>query len=107
MARHIIDPVEIESARENGTQTSSYVFDVSDFMLDGEVCTGIVLGLAEVLDRDPAYLTPLTEVVDCDALRMLFQPRRYGDLRDDVSVTFPYDVYEVTVESSGTVVVSD
>ncbi|WP_240334581.1 HalOD1 output domain-containing protein [Halorussus sp. MSC15.2] len=105
MSRNNIDPVEIQSASEDGDFTSTYVFDISDQMLGGEVCTGLALALAEVLDRDPARMTPLSSVVDCDALQMLFHTRRYGDLRDDVSVSFPYDVYEVTVHSSGRVVV--
>jgi hypothetical protein len=105
MSRKNIDPIEIQAAAEDGGSTSTYVFDVSGHMLDGEVCTGIALALAEVMDREPPQMTPLSSVVDCDALQMLFQPRRYGDLRDDVSVSFPYDVYEVTVHSSGRVVV--
>lgn len=105
MSRKNIDSIEIQAAAEDGTATSTYVFDVSEHMLDGEVCTGIVLALSEVTDLEPAQMTPLSSVVDCDALQMLFQARRYGDLRDEVSVSFPYDVYEVTVHSSGRVVV--
>ncbi|WP_321112857.1 HalOD1 output domain-containing protein [Halorussus salinisoli] len=105
MSRYNIDPVEIESESENGDTISTYIFDVSDHMLAGEVCTGLALALAEVLERDPARITPLSSVVDCDALQLLFHTRRYGDLRDEVSVSFPYDVYEVTVHSSGRVVV--
>jgi hypothetical protein len=104
-SRDTIDPLEIESESEHGDSTSTYVFDISSYLLDGEVCSGLALGLAEVLDRDPARMTPISSVVDCDALQMLFQPRRYGDLRDDVSVSFPYDVYEVSVYASGRVVV--
>jgi hypothetical protein len=104
-SRDTIDPLEIESETEHGSSTSTYVFDISNYLLDGEVCSGLALGLAEVLDCDPARMTPISSVVDCDALQMLFQPRRYGDLRDDVSVSFPYDVYEVTVYASGRVVV--
>ena len=104
-SRDTIDPLEIESELEHGDSTSTYVFDISNYLLDGEVCSGLALGLAEVLDCDPARMTPISSVVDCDALQMLFQPRRYGDLRNDISVSFPYDVYEVTVYASGRVVV--
>ncbi|USZ68806.1 hypothetical protein NGM10_03495 [Halorussus salilacus] len=100
-----IHPVEIEAEADNGDSTSTYIFNVSDYMLYGEVCTGIALALSDVVGRPPERLTPLSSVVDCDALGMLFHTRRYGDLRDDVSVSFPYDVYEVTVHSSGRVVV--
>ncbi|WP_128478063.1 HalOD1 output domain-containing protein [Halorussus pelagicus] len=105
MSRKNIDLVEIESTSENGAANSTYVFNISQHMLDGEVCTGVALALSEVVERDPAQMTPLSSVVDCDALQLFFQTRRYGDLRDDVSVSFPYDVYEVTVHSSGRVLV--
>jgi hypothetical protein len=105
MSRNTIDPVEIESISEEGKPTSTFVFDISHHMLDGEVCTGVALALSEILERDPGQMTPLSSVVDCDALQLLFHTRRYGDLRDDVSTSFPYDVYEVTVHSSGRVVV--
>lgn len=104
MSRKNIDPVEIESLSEDGNPTSTFVFDISNHMLDGEVCTGVAFALSEVLDRDPGQMTPLSSVVDCDALQLLFHTRRYGDLRDDVSISFPYDLYEVTVHSSGRIV---
>ncbi|WP_157971531.1 HalOD1 output domain-containing protein [Halorussus litoreus] len=103
-SRTTIEPVEIRTDSDGGGPTATYVFDVSGYMLDGEVCTGIALGLSEVVGHEPPRLTPLSAVVDCDALETLFKPRRYGDLRDEVSVSFPYDVYEVTVHSSGRVV---
>jgi hypothetical protein len=104
MSRKNIDPVEIESIPEDGTPTSTFVFDISHHMLDGEVCAGVALALSEVLGRDPGQMTPLSSAVDCDAVQLLFHTRRYGDLRDDVSITFPYDLYEVTLHSSGRIV---
>jgi hypothetical protein len=106
MSRKNIDPVEIESTSESGGSNSTYVFDISQYLLDGDVCAGIALALSEVVERDPAQMTPLSSVVDCDALQSFFQTRRYGDLRDDVSVSFPYDVYEVTVHSGGRILVT-
>jgi len=100
-----IDSVEIEVAADDGDTSSTHMFDLTDYMLSGEVCTGIALALSEIADRPADRMTPLGSVVDCDALQLLFQPRRYGDLRDEVSVSFPYDVYTVTVHSSGRVVV--
>jgi hypothetical protein len=105
MPRTNIDPVEIESTAEDGTSDSTYVFDISQHMLDGDVCAGVALALSKVVERDPAQMTPLSSAVDCDALQLFFRTRRYGDLRDDVSVSFPYDVYEVTVHSSGRILV--
>lgn len=105
MPSFTINPVEIEVASENGDTSSTYVFDISDYLLDGEVCTAVALALSNIVETPPERMTPLSSVVDCDALQLLFQPRRYGDLRDDVRVSFPYDVYEVTVFSSGRVLV--
>ncbi|WP_135805205.1 HalOD1 output domain-containing protein [Halorussus marinus] len=105
MPNENIDPVQIEVAAADGDTSSTYMLDLTDYMLSGEVCTGIALALAEVTDQPADHMTPLASVVDCDALQLLFQPRRYGDLRDDVSVSFPYDVYTVIVHSSGRVVV--
>lgn len=107
MSRDPIDPLEIETPSENGDSTSIYVLDISNYMLEGEVCSGIALALAEVLDCDPAGMTPINSVIDCDALQALFQARRYGDLRNDVSVSFPYDIYEVTVFANGRVVLEE
>ena len=104
-SRTNIEPVEIRDESNDGSPTATYVFDISDFLLGGEVSTGVALALAELVDREPPEMTPLSSVVDCDALELLFQTRRYGDLREDVSVSFPYDVYDVTVHSSGRVVV--
>ncbi|MFC4549510.1 MULTISPECIES: HalOD1 output domain-containing protein [Halorussus] len=105
MARDGIDPVEIEVADADGDESSTYVFNVSDHMIHGEVCTGIALALSKVVERPPEQMVPLSSVVDCDALQLLFHTRRYGDLRDDVSVSFPYDIYHVTVFSDGRIVV--
>jgi len=104
-SRTNIQPVEIRDESNDGGPATTYVFDISDFLLGGEVSTGVALALAELVDPEPPEMTPLSAVVDCDALELLFQTRRYGDLRDDVSVSFPYDVYDVTVHSSGRVVV--
>ncbi|WP_135829044.1 HalOD1 output domain-containing protein [Halorussus halobius] len=104
-SRPNVEPVEIRDESTGSATLATYVFDVSDFMLGGEVSTGVALALAELVESGPSEMTPLSSVVDCDALELLFQTRRYGDLRDDVSVSFPYDVYEVTVHSSGRVVV--
>ncbi|PSP55196.1 hypothetical protein BRC82_06730 [Halobacteriales archaeon QS_1_67_19] len=107
MSRNTINPIEIEAPDDEGEDASTYVFDISGYMLDGEVCSGVALALSEVLGTEPEQMTPLSSVVDCDALQLFFQTRRYGDLRDDVSVTFPYDVYEVTIHSGGRIVVRE
>jgi hypothetical protein len=104
MPNENIDPIGIEVEADGGDSNSTYMFDLTDYLLSGEVCTGIALALSEVVDRPADRMTPLGSVVDCDALQLLFHPRRYGDLRDEVSVSFPYDVYTVTVHSSGRVV---
>lgn len=102
-----ISVIKIERDDEpNGNETTeAYIFDITQYLFDGQVCAGVVHALSEVLEQNPNEMVPLHSVVDCDALTMLFRTTRYGELRDDVSVTFPYDVYEVTVHSDGRVVV--
>ncbi|WP_458209062.1 HalOD1 output domain-containing protein [Haladaptatus sp. NG-SE-30] len=101
--------IEIENTSddESTEPTSTYVFDIEREMASGHTCAGIVRALAKVMDKSPYDMQPLHAVVNCDAITELFRTRRYGDSRDNVSVTFHYDVYEVTVDASGKVVVKE
>ena len=102
-----ISPIKIERGDGDGDDGTAYVFNISEYIRDGQLCAGIVQCLSQVLDQDPNHMVPLHSVVDCDALAMLFRTSRYGELRDDVSVTFPYDIYEIVVHSDGRVVVQE
>ncbi|WP_458187891.1 HalOD1 output domain-containing protein [Haladaptatus sp. NG-WS-4] len=101
--------IEIENVSddESAESTSTYVFDIENDIANGYTCAGIVRALATVMDVSPNEMKPLHAVVNCDAVEALFRTRRYGDTRDNVSVTFHYDVYEVSVDASGNVVVKE
>jgi hypothetical protein len=100
--------IEIETVSDDSTEaTSTYVFDIEHEMAGGHACAGIIRALAEVMNASPNEMTPLHAVVNCDAVEALFRTRRYGEARDNVSLTFHYDVYEVSVDASGKVVVKE
>ncbi len=101
--------IEIEDVSDdNPAETSStYVFNIEREMANGHTCAGLVRALATVMDAEPNRMQPLHAVVNCDAIDALFRTRRYGDARDNVSITFHYDVYEVTVDANGKVVVKE
>ncbi len=101
--------IEIENVSdENPSETSStYVFDIESEMANGHTCAGIVRAIGAVMDKKPNRMQPLHTAVNCDALDALFRTRRYGDARDNVSITFHYDVYEVTVDADGKVAVKE
>ncbi len=99
--------IEIVSDDDTAETSSTYVFDIESEMANGHTCTGIVRILAAVMDTTPSEMRPLHAVVNCDALDALFRTRRYGKTRDNISITFHYDVYEVTVEATGKVVVKE
>jgi hypothetical protein len=101
--------IEIESqSDENPVEsTKTYVFDIEREMHNGQTCAGIIRVLSDVMDSAPNAMKPLHSVVNCDALDALFRTRRYGESRDNVSITFTYEIYDVTVDASGQVVVSE
>ncbi|WP_266076875.1 HalOD1 output domain-containing protein [Haladaptatus caseinilyticus] len=101
--------IEIENVSDDNPAetTSTYVFDIESEMANGHTCAGIVRILAKIMDENPNEMRPLHAVVNCDAIDALFRTRRYGEARDNVSITFHYDVYEVTVDASGKVAVTE
>ena len=101
--------IEIESqSDENPAEsTKTYVFDIEREMRNGRTCAGLVRVLSELTNTAPNKMKPLHSVVNCDAIDALFRTRRYGETRDNVSVTFTYEIYEVTVDASGQVVVDE
>ncbi|WP_049970810.1 HalOD1 output domain-containing protein [Haladaptatus cibarius] len=99
--------IENHSGDDSSEASSTYVFDIESEMANGHTCAGIVRVLAEVMDEHPNEMRPLHAVVNCDAIDALFRTRRYGEARDNVSMTFHYDVYEVTVDANGKVVVKE
>lgn len=99
--------IESKSGENPAESTKTYVFDIEREMRNGRTCAGIIRVLSEVTSTAPNDMKPLHSVVNCDAVDALFRTRRYGETRDNVSVTFTYEIYEVTVDASGQVVVDE
>lgn len=99
--------IEIENVSDDDSTEATYIFDIEREMASGHTCAGIIRALAEVTDSSPNEMPPLHTVVNCDAIEALFRTGRYGETRDNVSLTFHYDVFEVSVDASGKVVVKE
>lgn len=94
----MIDGPESEDATESAPP---YSYAIDAYMKEGRTCEGVVRALEQTLDREFHELPPLYTVVDPDALNQLFRPRRDDRLRPDVSLTFTYLGYRVTVSADG------
>ena len=62
---------------------------------------GVIETVADLVETDEADLDPLFDYIDPEALNSLVRPRG----ADAVSVSFDYATYQVTVQSSGDVIV--
>jgi len=67
--------------------------------------TRVVVAIAEVANLEHTELTPLNDVIDPDALNALFAPRKDGVERPGGRVQFSLSGHEVTVDSSGRIVI--
>jgi hypothetical protein len=70
-----------------------------------DLATLIVVAVAEITDVDHTELTPLNDVIDPDALNAIFAPRKDGLERSGGRVLFSLSGHEITVDSSGRVVI--
>lgn len=76
--------------------------------MKGEFGVRIATEIAEREGVDPAELTPpLHQVVDPEALDVLFEPTATTDRSCDGRVTFTYLGYEVTVTDDGEIDVAE
>lgn len=69
-----------------------------------ELSTVVVLAVAAVSGSDPLTLPALNDCLDPTCLDGLFAPKENGTPRTGGRVTFTYIGYELTVDSSGEVV---
>lgn len=72
-----------------------------DISFDGpdSVADAVVYSVADILDQDPISLPPLGQAVETDSLTKIFHAA--DDSGSDVSVSFEYSNFVVTVQSSG------
>ena len=75
---------------------------IERFAQEGELIETVIRTVADAVDSDPLELSPLYEVIDPDALGLLFRPQSNGH----GSVSFSWEGCSVTVESDGHVVVT-
>lgn len=75
---------------------------------DNPIAESIVLAVAEAEGVDPAALDqPLTDVVDPDALDVLFAPTADGTPRTNGRITFRYCGHQVAVRADGHIEVDE
>lgn len=70
-----------------------------------QVTTAVVFAVSTVLGIDPIEAPPLEEVIDPDALNMLFLDPIDEAAHDSLVVEFPYMGYTVTVDGNGWITV--
>ena len=67
------------------------------------VSVAVVTAVADVIERDPMTIEPLSTVIDPDALDRLFASTDPTAQRGSGRVTFPLEGCEVTVYANGRV----
>ena len=65
----------------------------------------IVFAVAAVTGRPPTEIEPLYDVIDPDALAVLFRPVSDAKPRDDGFVSFTFDGQAVTVRATGEIII--
>lgn len=85
-----------------------FVFEF-DLANEGETVSGAVVeAVATVAETDPFDIEPLYSVVDPDALNTIFgREANRPDQEGDVSVTFSFYGYDITVRSYGHIHVAE
>ena len=78
---------------------------VHDWAGDDSLCFTVVRAAAAVSGKEPMKLQPLADVVDPDALEKFFVPGPAATPVTEGSVSFVLDGLDVTVYSSGEIVV--
>lgn len=66
---------------------------------DEPISTAVVRAVSAVEGRDPTSLRPLAEVLDPDALDILFGPQADGTPRPGGRLSFVYSACRVTVDN--------
>lgn len=78
---------------------------VHDVQNDASVATSVVVSVAAIVGVEPTALPPLQRSIDTDALEDVFASGREG--AGDVTVRFSYAGCRVTVESDGSIRISE
>lgn len=98
-----LEAVERSDAVQYSSDTDTYRASFGD---DTEsVWTAVVSTVAVVAETEPTDLPPLYSVIDPSTLEDLIEPSGPGPPRSDISVSFTYDEYTVTVHNCGIIAV--
>lgn len=82
--------------------TETYHLD-HDWETDQSLTETIVFAVAAVTGKPPTELDALYNVIDPDALSVLFRPTSDANPRAEGFVSFPFEGQTVTVSASGTI----
>ena len=96
------EAVERSDAVQYSSDTDTYRASFDD---TGSVWTAVVSTVAVVAEAKPTDLPPLYSVIDPATLEDLIEPSGPGPPTNDVSVSFTYDEYAVTVHDYGIIAV--
>lgn len=99
---NIIDTSSLDIEYDSDTETYRGHFDFTEC----EPSTAVVLTVSAVTETDPLHLGPLNDCLDPECLDRLFAPREDGTARTGGHVTVTFAGHDVTVHSSGTVVLA-
>lgn len=92
---------EAYSPEDTPDMAFPYHANIAADMRAGQTSVGVVLALAELLERPPGAMPPLHTAVDCDALDQMFRPRHTDDPPTNMTVTIPYAGYTVAITADG------
>lgn len=84
--------------------TETYHFN-HDWGTNQSVLETIVFAVAAVTGKPPAEVEPLYNVIDPDALSVLFSPISDENPRSDGAVSFTFEDQAVTVHASGEIII--
>lgn len=98
---------EASTREDTSEEVFPYQADITAEMRAGQTSVGIVLTLAELLERPPDAMPSLHSVVDCDALNQLFHHQYTENAPTSTAVTIPYAGYSVTIRGDGRLCIRD
>jgi len=96
-----LPPREASPREDTADGPFPYRTDISAEMRTGQTSVGVVLTLAELLERPPEAMPSPQSVVDCDALDKLFHFQHTDNSPTDTAVTISYAGYSVTIRGDG------
>ncbi|MDS0477059.1 HalOD1 output domain-containing protein [Natrinema sp. 1APR25-10V2] len=95
------NPPNESAVRETMTENGNERIYRFDFAADETATEAVIRGHATLRNKRPTDLSPLAEVIPCDALDTLV------DAGDEVTVTFTYEGARTTIHGDEEIIVYD